>query len=646
MLVLALAIYSGIIKERVLQSNFKLKELEKLVYKDHNYINTFLLSESVSTEFYSLGKSKQFISHTLNRKEFISLLNKLDSNSVSPALKVTLRFYLDTIHHAFEQLVKLQLQKGFQDYGKSGFMRKHIHWFETNYKTNMVDVLMLRRHEKDYMLRFQEQYITKHKLLTEKVANELVYQNADAYYHLTEYAKAFYELAAYDKEIGLVGSTGIIPNLNWLFSDIEFNISAIIESNNAKMGKFMRFYDAAIFTLSLLVLGILLAFSIYISSRISRQLNVLATGVNDFIGGGFKNRILISYNNSESEIHLLTKNFMILQNEIIDYIDHFEQKIAEQTLELRKQTKEIEDKNVEILAQQEKVLEHLDLITNQKKALERSNLRFTESINYAKIIQQAVLPNRNSIDGLFAENFILFKPKDVLSGDFYWLKWNKDTEKVYLAVADCTGHGVPGALLSIMGISILDQLYQSVMQTSNPNEVLNALRTKFVEIIGARNSGKSLNDGMDIAFIELDLKLNILKFAGANRDVYIIRNGTELIMLKGNKMPIGKYILNDSFDNNIFELQNNDNIYLFTDGYNDQFGGAKNTKFMRKNFRKMLLAVQHNSFTEQLEIIKEVHKKWRHKNQQVDDILIIGFGYNSKKSVKAIAKKAKIEDYI
>jgi serine phosphatase RsbU (regulator of sigma subunit) len=233
---------------------------------------------------------------------------------------------------------------------------------------------------------------------------------------------------------------------------------------------------------------------------------------------------------------------------------------------------------------------------------------------------------------IFPQSFIYFVPKDIVSGDFYWIKQNTEKNTVCLAVADCTGHGVPGSMLSMLGISFLNEIQQQQIKHT-PASVLNHLRDKFVEVTGNANAKKSLNDGMDIGLAEIDYHRHKLKFAGANRDVYVLRE-SEIIVIKGDNMPIGRYIKTDKFSVQEFDLQPGDCIYLFTDGYNDQFGGKKNEKFKRRNFKKLLLAIQDLEFEEQMDVIQKMHNHWRGQNTQVDDILIIGFQFNPENPFK------------
>jgi len=612
-------------REFILNTNFKLKEIQKLMIQDNVYFKSFLLYETTSPKFYKQRQSDYYIQHIYafeSLKKQISHLLK-ETSQVSKLDSFSLM--LDSIHQDFIKLVYLQLKRGFQDYGVEGKMRDKIHYIEREGTIDESTVLMLRRHEKDYIIRHQQKYIEKHQKLMNKVLTDFDNVNPVIYVSLINYARYFKKLVELDRQIGRMGNKGLEPELNNYFKNAERIINEVIDSNNLHMAKLLTVYRYSYWTAVFLFFSIMIFISVYISRRASMQLHNLSEAINGFVKSGFRNIPRVSYKEDHNEIHLLSKNFSILQNEILDYIHSFEQKVDEQTIELKMQKNEILEQNTEILAQRDKMKEQVELISSQHDQLEKFNTHLTDSIHYAQNIQQALLPSKELFDEVFSQNFVYFLPKDVLSGDFYWMKSNKDKDKVCLAVADCTGHGVPGAMLSMLGISFMNEIFSSDSQCS-PSNMLNQLRKIFLDVMSSSFSQKSLNDGMDIGLAEIDFEQNKLIFAGANRDIYIIRE-SELIILKGDNMPIGKYVLNTPFNQREFDLIPGDCIYMFTDGYNDQFGGVKNRKFKRKNFKKLLLAVQTLSFEEQLNMIDMMHKQWKQDKFQVDDILIIGYQY-------------------
>lgn len=277
-----------------------------------------------------------------------------------------------------------------------------------------------------------------------------------------------------------------------------------------------------------------------------------------------------------------------------------EQKVIERTEEVVRQKSEIETKN-----------EELEILYKQ----------VTDSIHYAKRIQDAILPTNNVVKQLLPDSFILFKPKDIVSGDFYWIE--KKNDLVYFAAVDCTGHGVPGAFMSLVGHNILKDIIKNTT-AEKPSDILDRLREGVVSTLRADDSGKQAKDGMDMTLCAINYKTLELQYAAAFNPLYIIRNG-ELILHPANKFPIGSYIgEKTSFDNHLIQLQKGDQIFIFSDGYADQFGGPSGKKFMVGNFRKLLLQIAHLDSFQQKEKLNETLLTWQGGQEQVDDVLVIG----------------------
>ncbi|MDF2437918.1 MAG: hypothetical protein K0Q95_2294 [Bacteroidota bacterium] len=253
--------------------------------------------------------------------------------------------------------------------------------------------------------------------------------------------------------------------------------------------------------------------------------------------------------------------------------------------------------------------------------LEIKQKDITDSITYAKRIQEAILPNDKLVKKLLPDSFILYKPKDIVSGDFYWVsEWG---DQVMFAAVDCTGHGVPGAFMSIVGQNMLNQAVNE-HGLSKPNLVLNSLNKGVSRTLG-KDEDNVIRDGMDLALCSLNRKTMTLECAGAYNPVWLLR-GDDIIEIKGNKFPIGSFMDDavQNFDNNMVSLKKGDQIYIFTDGYSDQFGGPKGKKFKEKNLKSLLLAVKNLSMDQQKEHLNEKIEEWRGDLEQIDDILIMG----------------------
>lgn len=263
-----------------------------------------------------------------------------------------------------------------------------------------------------------------------------------------------------------------------------------------------------------------------------------------------------------------------------------------------------------------------DEIAHKNALLEKKNRDITASINYAKRIQTSVMPDAEKLSQIFSEAFILFKPRDIVSGDFYWF-YKIDDHRSVVAIADCTGHGVPGALMSIAGNAYLNQIvkFQCIY---SPDQILNELHKNIKE--GLNQDETENKDGMDITICFLDTKKGILEFAGAKNPLVYIQNN-ELFHIKGDKFSIGGHQFAEVqlFTKHTVELTSTTTFYLFSDGYQDQFGGSENRKFMVRKLKDLLLELHHHPMDFQHQELERIFVEWKGETDQIDDVLIAGF---------------------
>ncbi|MBC7864374.1 MAG: SpoIIE family protein phosphatase, partial [Bacteroidia bacterium] len=271
---------------------------------------------------------------------------------------------------------------------------------------------------------------------------------------------------------------------------------------------------------------------------------------------------------------------------------------------------------------EDKVKERTKEVVRQKEIIEESNKHITDSIRYAKRIQEAFLPNEYSISELLVNAFILYKPKDIVSGDFYWIE--RKQNKILFAVVDCTGHGVPGAFMSIIGFNGLNQIVNEYNYT-RPADILTHLNKSISNTLRQRVEDSKIRDGMDIAICSIDLETKKLEFAGAFSPLFILRNN-DVIKVKGDKHPIGNFVgvQEYEFTNNEIDLYSEDRIYIFSDGFADQFGGPHGKKIKHAHFRKLLLDNHKKPMPQQKEAINTFFEEWRGSFEQIDDVCIIG----------------------
>jgi serine phosphatase RsbU (regulator of sigma subunit) len=280
-------------------------------------------------------------------------------------------------------------------------------------------------------------------------------------------------------------------------------------------------------------------------------------------------------------------------------------------------------RSLSLARSQKKLIELKNIETEeQKHTIEEKNKEITDSINYAQRIQRGILPSDNDISNAVGEHFVLFKPKDIVSGDFYWCASTKNIS--LLAAADSTGHGVPGAFMSMLGKTLLNQAVKDP-SIQMPSQVLNYVNAELPNNLKAHGKDTSIKDGMDIVLCAIDRKKNVLHFSGANNPLWIIRN-KELMEFTANKQAItaSNEYEKMPFSDQIVELQKNDHVYLFTDGYADQFGGPKGKKFKYKQLAEILIEFSGRPLQEQKEILNTKFEQWKGDLEQVDDVCVIG----------------------
>jgi len=303
-------------------------------------------------------------------------------------------------------------------------------------------------------------------------------------------------------------------------------------------------------------------------------------------------------------------------------------------------------KEKEIL--EEKVVERTQEVVKQKEIVEEKNKDITDSINYARNIQRALLPSEEFLDEKL-KPMVFFRPRDIVSGDFYWVSHKQG--RTFISAADSTGHGVPGAFMSMLGMAFLDEIVDKNPKL-NSAQVLNKMRQNIIKSLKQKGKSGEQKDGMDMSLCILDWENKILEFAGANNPLYLIskdkekksvickkeeqiitpvledENGYNLFEIKADKMPIGYYIKTDDFTNHSLELKNDDTIYMFSDGLPDQFGGPKGKKFKYKAFKQLLLSLENYEMEEREAIMNKVFNDWVEGYEQIDDVIVLGIKFN------------------
>ncbi|HXC04135.1 MAG TPA: SpoIIE family protein phosphatase, partial [Bacteroidia bacterium] len=275
-----------------------------------------------------------------------------------------------------------------------------------------------------------------------------------------------------------------------------------------------------------------------------------------------------------------------------------------------------------ITRKQKGIIERQKIIVDEQRILvEEKNKDITDSITYARRIQQAKLPRLEDISDALPDSFVLFNPRDIVSGDFYFFHRNEN--RICIAAADCTGHGVPGAFMSMIG---MDKLEIAVQQQQDGSGILSRLNKEIKNSLRQTDRTDSTRDGMDIALCLIDPVNGNLIYTGANRPLWIIRKGaSEIEEWKATKKAIGGLTPDDAiFDQHEIAWNSGDTLYLFSDGYADLFGGPSNKKITTRKFKEMLLENQHLNMEEQKRYLNDFAETWKGEAEQVDDILVIG----------------------
>lgn len=369
------------------------------------------------------------------------------------------------------------------------------------------------------------------------------------------------------------------------------------------------------FSLVLFITLLVVTILIYRKTRfITQPIKNLVDSVDRITDGHLNERATVAGNN---EITRLSERFNMMIAQLEAYYNELEEMVRERTLKIEKQKEEILKQRDELAAINSELKFANTAIEEQKKHI-------MDSIYYARRIQTAILPSQTMMERSLPSSFVLYLPKDIVSGDFYWMHEAKG--HIMVAAVDCTGHGVPGAFMSIVGFN---QLNHAVTHGGAilASDILNKLNLGVIQTLNDSSSNTSIRDGMDIALCVFDPDRRKVSFAGANNPLVILRNN-EVIKVKGDSLPIGAFEGDtpQSFTNHEIDVFPGDCLYLFSDGYADQFGGENDKKFLIGRFLNLLKEICNLPLEQQKEILASTLQNWMGKNSQVDDILVIGIG--------------------
>lgn len=620
-LIFFFSIYFDYSKEKINKYSIDLLNLESLILKDTKTIKDFILSDLNNPIFFYTKNSIHFEEHKVYAAGVKSSLTNLISDEKNKK---------DTLNYIFKKYSMLvtEIDTLFELGIRNGFQRKEI-----KNEINQIAELLKRRNllsfqDVNQLSQFNSEFqSSRDKISFNRLVNQvyksklIISENHDLSQmernkllaKLSNYLERVRILHDMDIRIGIDINEGLKGKIDKTLLEITSIIISKNEIISKEKSTLTSNFRLIFIFLSLFIILSAIIISIQFSKNNTERLSALSEHITKFIKSKFNYKTPLFVDQKDDEIGLLIKSYQILQVNLTDHIHNLE-------IMVKKRTSKIENQKNCITKQKEELLA-------EKVKVEKQNENILFSINYAKRIQEALLENSDFLNSVIFQGFIFYEPRDIVSGDFYWIKhvFIQGSEYTFIAAADCTGHGVPGAFMSLLGISYLNDVLMQYKSTK-ASENLNYLREKFISNISNSN-GRGISDGLDIAFCIYNHDDNVLQYAGANRPLYIIRKNT-ILEYNPDTIPIGKYYKEfKGFTNNEIKIFKGDKVYIFTDGITDQFNEEDVRKYTRKKLKELLLKMNNTPLNIQSEIISEEFRTWKGNNQQTDDVLFIGMQF-------------------
>ena len=616
-------------------------------------LETNKLKESIFLEayndstFYTSTESQKEKKFNFLRNETTAYLTSIENSEITSNFKLEAQIAqvkkeFQSFNFSFNELIYLLKLKGFKDYGLEGKMRDYAHLlFDFPDKDLQFLVLQLRRHEKDFLLRKDLTYSKEFQAVTKTLLDYI--QNSksistinknflvNCLYH---YSKNFEQLAKIESIIGLKGLNGYYDQAKSSFEKIaskiellDNQVKAIEEKHKAKLQK-------ETIVLMIILVGFLITTIILLTNSITKSVRYISQSFTTYVNSGF-NHESISYKRSNiKEFNSISISFTKMAHEIHIFTNFFREKVHERTLALNEQ-------NVEILAQRQQIADQYNALLQkneelniQKQLVDLKNSDIQDSLRYAQRIQSALQPNNFKLKESFEDCFVFSQAKDVVSGDFHLIYQTNheqgfSEERTIFVAADCTGHGVPGAMMSVLGINTIHKIINE-LKITNPAEILARLDKNLNSILIHGKSETSLiADGMDIAIFSFCKQSYELQYCVAKFPHLLLR-GSEVIALKSQKASIGySYFENETkaFTTETIKLNAGDRLYLFSDGLQDQFGGPLNKKFKKSNVLNLTKSLSTIPMNDQKDVFKIQLSTWKKELQQTDDVLVMGIRF-------------------
>ncbi|GAB4336558.1 MAG: hypothetical protein OHK0038_14840 [Flammeovirgaceae bacterium] len=578
-----------------------LSDIDRNIQTVHKLEKDFFQDETINPVFYETGLSQYLVKRKSLVESTFALMKKLkkleEKSKMGTAQDIEeLSHHFTKYEDTFNRLVDLIEKRGFKDYGLEGKMRHYIHQIENSQSSfDRVLLLTARRHEKDYILRKDMKYVEKlketldlmHRDLEKKVISKS--EREKLFVMLAEYEESFEELVRADLEIGFDYQKGVRGEMDRNADSVAMQVKLVSNKVMIHAEKMRSNVRTASFSVMSLAFSLGIILSIFVSRSLGQPIRQLSSTIHEVIANQFSKDKKIHLVESKDEVGTLSKDFAFMLTQV--------------------------QKNIEEIATKNEILE-----LKQKTIM--------DSLRYAQQIQMAILPSEEDFRHVFEDYFLIYKAQQVVSGDFYWLA--KKEEKTFLAMVDCTGHGVPGAFMSMIGYTLLNKIVNE-HNIHHPALMLEVLHLEIQEALHQHREGERTQqtDGMDIAIFVLQPIENqtgkLVEFAAAKQQCLYFKNGS-IHELKGSKRGIGgKNKTGDTtpFEAQSFNLEKGDLLYLYTDGFGDQHN-AGGVKFGKKNLRELIASIAHSTLQEQKDILLYHFDKHKGSEFQRDDVTILG----------------------
>ncbi len=626
---------------------FNLKTTRILLLQTNKVKEDILLGDYNETGFYSRDISLPEKKFQSLQKKTAYYLDYLEKSTITEHYKLNWKInkikkeFLN-YEETYRELIYLYKLKGFKNYGLEGKMREYAHliYGYDNLKVQYF-CLVLRKHEKDFLMRKELTYVHQFDRVTksfiEFINESYSLSTKDKNYLLNNlyyYNKHFRNLARIENRIGIKGQNGylnkskqIFDNIALLIEDLDNELIQIKLEHKEKLSK-----DSS--TIILILVCFLTLTIIFLSQLITKSVTSISKSFTKYINSGF-NIDSVSFKRSKiKEFHLIYVSFLKMAQEIHVFTNFFREKVHERTLAINEQKDEILTQQLQIENQYKALLEKNNELNEQKQLLALKNKDVQESLRYAKRIQEALQPAKNKLKECFEDSFIYSKAKDVVSGDFYLMyRTNNEDgflkDRIVFITADCTGHGVPGAIMSVLGINTL---YKNIKELKNndPGQILNLLDKDLNKVLAHEKQRNDIvADGMDIGVFAFDKETYILEYSIAKFAQVLVRQ-SEIIPLTTQKFSIGySFFENEEkkFETSRIQLVRGDCLYLFSDGLPDQFGGPLNKKYKKNKLKTLIQNIHTLPMNEQKRIFKTEFVIWKKKLPQTDDLMVMGIRF-------------------